>query len=149
SFTRRTVSKIAIDPSDPTGATAYAAIKSLGFNNGLSGKTGIWKTTDFGGSWTNTTGSSPNNLSTLDAWTDVVIDPHVPTTLYAAQATFSGATGNGVYKSTDGGATWSLLSGVPSGANDGRIALALFDNGTTNELFVSIAVPTSDPTKAG
>jgi hypothetical protein len=30
---------------------------------------------------------------------------------------------------------------VPSGVNDGRITLALFDDGTTNELFVSIVDP--------
>src|SRR5262249_2611063 len=99
SFTRRTVSKIAIDPSDPTGATAYAAIAGFGIN-GLNGNTGIWKTTNFGVTWTNTTASAPNNLSTSDAWSDVVIDPHTPTTLYAAQGTAFGATGNGVYKST-------------------------------------------------
>jgi hypothetical protein len=138
-FTRRTVSKIVVDPSDPSGATAYAAIGELGVN-GLSGNTGIWKTTNFGATWTNTTAAAPNNLSSNDPWTDVVIDPHTPATLYAAQATATvpPAGNNGVYKSIDGGTTWTLLSGVPSGDNDGPITLALFDNGTTNELFVSI-----------
>jgi photosystem II stability/assembly factor-like uncharacterized protein len=80
-------------------------------------------------------------LSTSDSWTDVVVDPHTPSTVYAAEGRYSGASGNGVYKSTNGGSTWSLLTNCPHGTLDGRIALALYDDGTTNELFVSIAKP--------
>jgi hypothetical protein len=145
-FTGRTVSKIAIDPSDPTGNTVYAAVAAFAAG-GTRGNTGIWKSTDGGATWTNTTAAAPNNLSTTDEWSDVVIDPHTPTTLYAAEGSFRtdngfGA-GNGVYKSTDGGTTWTLLNGPGTfnGTQDGRIALALFDNGTTQELFVSIAYP--------
>ncbi len=46
--------------------------------------------------------------------------------------------GSGIYKSTDGGATWSLLttegSGFPTGATVGRIGLALYP-GTPQVLF--------------
>ena len=42
---RRTVSKIAVDPSDPM--VAYAAVDDFG-SNGQPGNTGIWKTTDGG-----------------------------------------------------------------------------------------------------
>ncbi len=138
-FNRRTVSKIVIDPSDPTGGTAYAAVCGSG-TNGLGGNTGIWKTTDFGKNWTNMTGN--DGLSTTDAWSDVVIDPHTGN-IYAAQGTSGGAAGNGVYESTDGGTDWNLLNGTGTynGTQAGRIALALYDNGTTNELFVSIAKP--------
>ncbi len=137
-FNRRTVSKIVLSPSDATGGTAYAAVADNG-TNGTSGNTGIWKTTDFGQIWTNMTGAV--GLSTSNSWTDVVVDPHTPSTVFAAEGEYFGASGNGVYKSTDGGSTWKLLTGCPNGSSDGRIALALYDNGTTNELLVSIASP--------
>jgi hypothetical protein len=140
-FSGATVSKIAIDPSDRTGGTAYAAVAGFGVN-GTDGNDGIWKTTNFGATWTNTTAALPNS-PTFNQWTDVAIDPHTPSTVYAAAGNPIGADGNGIYKSTDSGATWSLLTGPGSvsGAQAGRIALAVFDNGTTQELFASIAVP--------
>jgi hypothetical protein len=135
-FTGRTVSKIAIDPFDPSGKTVYAAIAGYG-SNGTGGNTGIWKSSDGGLTWTNTTAA--NGLSSNAEWSDVVIDPKVQGTLYAAEGDFFGSAGNGVYKSTNGGTTWSLLANGPKGSNAGRIALAVFNNGTTKELFVSVA----------
>jgi hypothetical protein len=139
-FNRRTVAKIVIDPADKTGGTAYAAVCGSG-KNGTGGNTGIWKTTDFGQTWTNTTGNA--GLSTTDSWSDVVIDPHTPTTLYAAVGNDERSVNSGVYKSTNGGDTWVILAGT-AGGSAGRIALAVYDDGTTNELLVSIAYPRSD-----
>jgi hypothetical protein len=144
-FDGDTVSKIVIDPSDPTGATAYSAISDFGVNGSFpSGTTGIWKTTDYGQTWTNETAA--NGLATSDAWSDVVIDPHMPSTLFAADGTPSGTADNGVYVSTNSGVTWTLMTGTnaSNGAQDGRIVLALYDDGTTDELFVSIEDPTTD-----
>jgi hypothetical protein len=139
-FIRNTVAKIAIDPGDTTGGTALAALSDRSVN-GLPGRTGIWETQDFGATWTNVTGAV--GLSTTDSWSDVVIDPHTPNIVYAAQGNPQGAAGNGVYKSTDGGKSWTLLDGSGSfnGRQDGRITLALYDDGTTNELFEAISVP--------
>jgi hypothetical protein len=146
-FIRQAVSKIAIDPSDPTGATAYAALSPFPANAGTR-NAGIWKTTNFGATWTNTTAGLANT-PTQQVWSDVVVDPNSPSTVYAAEGTSQtggglGA-GNGVYKSTNGGTNWSQLTGSGSfnGTQDGRIALALFNNGTTQKLFVSIAVPSN------
>jgi len=50
------VASIAIDPSDPTGHTAYAAI--MGFHTSH-----VWKTTTAGASWTDFTGSGSSALS--------------------------------------------------------------------------------------
>lgn len=147
-FTGATVSKIAIDPSDLTGGTAYAALAGFG-THGVGGNTGIWKTTNFGASWTNTT-SALANSPTINEWSDVIIDPHTPSTIYAAEGTYFTTnglgTGNGVYKSTDSGKTWILLNGTGTfnGTQDGRIALSLFDNGTSQALYVSIATPKND-----
>ncbi len=148
-FTGRTVSKIAIDPTNAD--IVYAALADFGTNrnHATASNTGIWKSVNGGMTWTNMTAAAPNNLSSKDEWSDVVIDPNTPTTLYAAEGTFFNtggfATGNGVYKSIDAGVTWTLLNGAGTfnGTQDGRIALALYDDGTTDELFVSIAKPNS------
>jgi hypothetical protein len=145
-LTGQTVSKIVIDPSDASGGTAYAAVASLGVNGPAAVGSGIWKTTDFGAHWTNTTASLPNN-PTYNSWSDVVIDPGTPNTLFAAEGNpfndFGYATGNGVYESTNGGASWTVLRSAPTGTQDGRITLALFDANGTFELFVAIAVPSN------
>ncbi len=112
-FVRTSVSKIAIDPSDKTGGTAYAAISGTGVNSLGGGTTGIYKTTNFGQTWTNMTAAAPNNLSTTVPWTDVVVDPiqqNGNTVVYAATGGRTGTVSGGVYKSTDGGETWQKLN---------------------------------------
>src|SRR5579884_3081353 len=109
---RSSFSKIAIDPSDKTGGTAYAAVTGDAVNV-LGGETGIWKTTNFGQTWTNMTAAAPNNLPSNVPWTDVVVDPiqqNGNTVVYAATGGRTGTASGGVYKSTDGGETWQKLN---------------------------------------
>jgi len=94
---------------------------------------GIWRSTDGGGSWTPTT--APNQLPSV---TDVEQDPRPghQNVWYAGTgegtgnsagldpATFVGYPGNGIYKSTDGGQSWSLL---PSTKSTDRIVSGPFD----------------------
>lgn len=73
---------------------------------------GFWKSTDAGATWT----------CLSDSWKlqqagSIAIDPKVPDTIYVAtgDSFFSGNwqtrfLGDGIYKTTDGGATWTLLS---------------------------------------
>ena len=120
-FYRRTISKIVVDPTDPN--TVYAAVGAVA-TNGLPGNTGVWKSTDGGASWVDTTAS----ISTSAAFSDVAIDPANPQVLYAAAGEPGGDAANGVYESTDGGATWLVAGNLPTGASDGhlgRITLAL------------------------
>src|SRR5262249_50287952 len=42
----------------------------------------------------------------------VVVDPHAPTTVYAAEAALQGNAAGGVFKSGDGGATWSNAGSI-------------------------------------
>ncbi|MHB1425709.1 MAG: hypothetical protein ACYC3I_21280 [Gemmataceae bacterium] len=146
-FSGEAVSKIVIDYSaDSTGATAFAAVSYNPAANGIptygsTGHTGIWETTDFGQTWKNVTHLF--GLSNTDSWSDVAIDPHTPSTLYAADST-SGSTDYGIWKSADGGVTWTLLTPGLSGSSDQRIALALYDDGTTNELIASVATSSGD-----
>ncbi|MBL7816318.1 MAG: T9SS type A sorting domain-containing protein [Saprospiraceae bacterium] len=95
-----------VDLSDNTGKTVFVG--------GVNG--GIWKTTDI-------TASAPNwtlvndYLSNL-AVTSICQDPTNPNIMYfsTGEAFFNAdaAQGVGVFKSTDGGNTWSLLSSTSS-----------------------------------
>ena len=118
-FNRLTTSQIAVDPTN--SSVAYAAMADFGANGLFGRNTGIWKTTDSGMTWTDTTTSIDSSLP----WSAIVIDPTNHQTLYAAVGYIFGASTNGVYKSTDGGATWTLLSGGPRGQPAGRIAIAI------------------------
>ena len=131
-FVGKTISKIVVNPNNAN--VLYAAVAGPGVN-GVAGNTGIWRSTDGGLTWINTTAS----ISTIESYTDLEMDKGSPTTLYAAIGTSGGAAANGVYKTTDGGATWNLLGGgVPNGVTDGRIALAASPL-TPGTIFASIS----------
>jgi photosystem II stability/assembly factor-like uncharacterized protein len=137
-FDRLTISQIAVDPSDAD--VAYLAIASFGENVACcaTNATGIYKTTDGGVSWTNKTAS--DGLPYSLPWTAVVIDPANRQVLYAALSVYYGSDFNGVYKSTNGGNSWTLLSNGPTGASAGRIALALAPS-NDQILYVVAAAP--------
>src|SRR5262249_59360946 len=90
--------------------TIYAAVNGGGIN-GNSGGTGIWKSTDGGVTWINTTQS----INSTNDWSDLVIDPTSPNILYAALA---GGPATGVYLTSTRGTgnnPWTLVSALPSG----------------------------------
>jgi len=100
------VTGLAIDPSDPTGNTVYAA--------GASG--GVWKTTDFlttkpaGPTWIPLTGFGPSNAVNIGSITLFPRNDNTSQTIIIA-ATGEGNTGTpgvGFLVSSDGGATWTL-----------------------------------------
>jgi len=117
-FDRRTISQIVVAPDDPN--TVYVAVGGSGVH-GLAGNTGVWRSTDGGATWTDTTAT----ISTTASFSDVEIDPAHPRTLYAAVGSFRGSSVNGVYKSTDGGDSWSLAGNFPTDVRDGRITVAV------------------------
>ena len=97
---------LAIRPDDPN--TMYAGTEGGG----------IWKTTDGGASW-----NPLDDLLPSLAISSLAIDPKDPNTIYAGTGEwYTGATrgdsirGAGIYKTTDGGATWTLLP-KPIGGN--------------------------------
>lgn len=64
---------------------------------------GVWKTTDCGANWTKIpTGSNSADVNRGMNWT-LAVDPIEPNTVY----TNSGYGSNGLFKSTDGGVSWS------------------------------------------
>jgi autotransporter-associated beta strand protein len=105
-FNRKTFAQIVVDPTNPN--IVYGAVAGGG-TNGTSGGTGIWKTTDGGSTWTNTTSA----ISTTDRFTDVAIDSLNPQHLFCARSGGAGTTG--IYVTFNGGASWSLVGGLPSG----------------------------------
>ena len=121
-FDRETVSRIAVDPTNP--AVAYASVAAYAANGVDKDNTGIWKTTNYGASWTNTT--APHGLESFSPYSDVVLNPLNPSVIYAAIGDPGGYTTNGVIKSTDGGATWNYVdASLPQGNGDGNIKLAI------------------------
>ena len=123
------IGKIQLSTKDPN--TAWVAV--LGHLYSESKERGIYKTTDAGKTWNQTLASDANTGAI-----DVDIDPSNEQVLYAAMwyrtrtaSNFeeSGKT-SGIFKSTDGGDHWTLVStptsGFPSGDGVGRIGLAVY-----------------------
>jgi photosystem II stability/assembly factor-like uncharacterized protein len=120
----RHIGRVRVHPENPD--VAYVA--ALGNLWAPSETRGVYKTTDGGATWT--------KVLYVDEFTgavDLVMDPSDPNTLYAAayqrlRRTWGfngGGSGSGIYKTTDGGATWTeLTNGVPEG-DKGRIGLAI------------------------
>lgn len=135
-FNRRAIGRVVVDPKDAD--TVYVAVGQLAFN-GLTGNQGIWKTTDGGQTWTNTTAAS--GLPSTLAYTDLIMDPANDQHLYAAIGEPTGNTLNGLYETTDGGHTWARNTGGGTFPNRqvGRITLAI---SPTNPLRLYAAVTT-------
>ncbi len=106
------IGRIAVDPSDPH--TAYAA--ASGSISRTVGQRGLYKTTDGGQTWQRVL--APPNATT--GAIDVAIDPANPQRVYAALwdhhrdngARTYGGIGSGLFRSDDGGQTWTRLQNV-------------------------------------
>jgi photosystem II stability/assembly factor-like uncharacterized protein len=98
------IQSIAVHPADANRMWAGAA------------GGGIWKSTNGGTSWT----PYSDSMASL-AITSIVIAPVNNNKLFAASGDErSGVVGNGIYKSTDSGATWTALpSTIPANAASG------------------------------
>ena len=124
------IGRIIISPDDPN--TVWVA--ALGHLYSPNKERGIYKTTDGGKTWSQTLYIDENTGAI-----DLIIDPQNPKILYSAMwhrtrrawnFVESGKT-SGIYKSTDGGENWKLItnkqSGFPTGDGVGRIGLALYE----------------------
>jgi photosystem II stability/assembly factor-like uncharacterized protein len=93
---------------------------------GPGGDRGLFRTIDGGHTWKNV-----KNIDTHTGFTDVIFDPTNPSVIYAASfqrerrpySYVGGGPGSGLWKSIDGGDTWTKLTeGLPTG-DVGRIGL--------------------------
>lgn len=118
------IARIVPHPSNPE--VAYAAAQGPLYTEG--GERGIYKTTDGGKTWAQVLKAPARTGAT-----DLIMDAADPETLYATlwekdrkpwNFLESGA-GSAVYKTADGGKTWTRLKGgLPQGEGVGRIGLA-------------------------
>lgn len=107
---------------------------------------GVWKTTDGGVNWTVLT----DNLPTL-ACGDVVVDQQNPNVLYLGTGELNYSSdsqyGNGIYKSTDAGATWFQVATVSQVGN--RCSYMAIDPFNSNIVYMGGSSGIYKSTNAG
>ena len=115
------IGDIVVDPRD--SRTVYVAAQGPLWSEG--GERGLYKTTDGGETWTRIlAGTKWAGVNEVD------LDPRNSDILLASTwqrhrhvwGYLAGGPESGLHRSTDGGATWKKISGVPEG--EGRIGLA-------------------------
>src|ERR1039457_6451104 len=125
----QSIGRIVVDPTNPN----VVYVVAMGHLFGPNAERGLFKSVDGGKTW-----KKSKYIDTYTGFTDVAIDPVNPKTLYAASnqrlrtwwGYNGGGPGSGLWKTTDGGDTWSKLegSGWPKAKDGlyGRIALSIF-----------------------
>ena len=125
--------EVRIDPGNPN--TVYAALwqqqstfyeyAAFGPDSTSPGGGGIYKSTDGGTTWTQLTDGLPLVLEA-----NIAIAPSNPQAIYAMVASVNPAGGSGpvsFYKSSDGGAHWTLHTRIPGATVTGDTAAATAD----------------------
>lgn len=118
------ISSVIVHPDDPN--TIYVGAAGPLWREG--GERGVYKSTDGGQTWTNI-----KSVSAYTGCSDLIMDPRDPNVLYAAfhqraRTVFTyigGGPESALYKSNDGGSTWTQLKGGLPGGDLGRIGIAL------------------------
>ena len=143
------IGDIKLHPTDPN--TAWVAV--LGHLYSTNEERGVYKTTDGGANWQRTL--FVNNQT---GCVDLAMHPTDPSTLYAAMWQRSreawkfeeSGPASGIYKSVDGGNTWSKISGAGSGFMEGnkigRIGITVFP-GNANLVYAVVDNNTPLPGK--
>jgi photosystem II stability/assembly factor-like uncharacterized protein len=115
------IANIVVDPTN--SKTVYVAAYGPVWSDG--GERGVYKSTDGGKTWT-----CVKSVSDYTGCNNLIMDPRNPNVLYAAfhqrqrkvYTYIGGGPESAVYKTTDGGATWQKLDGLPGG-DVGRIGI--------------------------
>lgn len=132
---QRIISKIVLNPQFPN--TLYVGAMGLPFDR--DNNRGLYKTTSIGASW-----QQKLFISDEAGIIDVVMSPLDPNTLYAAawdrirnnqESVISGQNAR-IWKTIDGGNTWTMLSGGLPMGNWSRIGLAI-DPFNENHVYAS------------
>ncbi|MCB1606563.1 MAG: hypothetical protein KDI71_06265, partial [Xanthomonadales bacterium] len=122
-FNRSAFSGLAVDPGNPDVVIACTTAGRLGdranFINAQNAGTGIFRSTDGGQSFTQIRANSCFDLA--------VVANDFNTMYYSSS---DDADGSGVYKSTDAGASWALMSGAINGPDVASIDIALSKDGS-------------------
>ena len=120
------IGRVLVDPRD--GNRVFVGAVGRLYSEG--GQRGLYRTTNGGRDWELVLSTDGDGRTGV---IDIVFEPGNPDVIYAAtwyrtRTAWNfeeGGDGSGIYKSTDGGDTWTRLSGgFPRGATVGRIGLA-------------------------
>ncbi len=134
------IAELAVDPRNPD----HVLVAVVGHPYGPSEQRGIFRTTDGGQSWQKVLSSDKDQYT---GGGSVEIDPSNPNVAYASlwdsvsgpweDANEYDGPNSGLYKSTDGGATWNQLTGgLPEGIIQVHTAIAPSDS---SRVYASIA----------
>jgi len=149
SFEGNAVGAITVDPNDPTGNTIWVGTgEGNTCGSGCVAGVGLYKSTNGGNTWTGPLGSSVFRLRGVGT---IAVQPGSPNTIYAGsafavsghassccyggvsqyRALIPGAAAWGLYKSTDGGSSWTYIhNGSASTADCGSNLAAVANNAT-------------------
>jgi hypothetical protein len=142
---------VTIDANDPSGNTVYVGTGEANIcGSGCVAGVGIYKSTDGGQTWTGPLGGAATDTGNPlggKGVGEILIKPGSPNTIYAATTTalrgmsevccsgvarpVPGIAKWGLYKSTNGGATWSFVHNGSANAADCTGSLAEFSNAAT------------------
>ena len=131
------IAQVAVDPRNPN----RLLVAVVGHPYGPNAERGIFRSTDGGETFQKVLYKDENV-----GGADVVFDPSDPEIAYASlwearqgpweNAAWNG-TGGGIYKSSDGGQTWTMLSkGLPEGIIQANLAISA---SSSNRLFAAVA----------
>jgi photosystem II stability/assembly factor-like uncharacterized protein len=139
------ISRIVIHPSNPD----IVWVAAQGALHGKTQERGVYKSTDGGKTWKKTL-----YVNDMTGASELSIDMHNPKVLYAAMwehmrtpwQVISGGPGSGLYKSTDGGETWSKIhKGLPKEL--GKMGIAV--SRANSNLVYAIIESDSEKEKGG
>ena len=140
------IGRIVVHPTDPN--TAYVA--ALGHLYSDNEERGLYKTTDGGKTWTKSLDVKSNGKAV--GVVDVAMDPKNPLVLYAAAydkvrrpwSFAAGGPGSALYKTIDGGKSWTkLTNGLPTGIL-GRMGISIYRQ-DPNVVFAVVETVNSTP----
>ncbi len=127
-LTSNAIGSLLVDPSDASGATLYAGTGEPNGSSDSEAGVGLFKSTNGGDSWTLVSGSvaaakdrsiagiaiDPADATGGTIYIGTAVARHGSSSVNGGRFTPPGAPQVGLYKSTDGGATFSLVFSRPS-----------------------------------